>query len=257
MNHESIIFLEDFCFGRSTIKSFEQSLYSSQKIEMIVGNKNYLAMLELDFNDTKKIICKLPWLMKLLLDYDPIYYRKKIRDMSDSLLTQIREAFINVLREGGISFHQAIVLENRGTNKEFHRAIEYDIDDGWESIRDSMLVKCPECAHHLDDIGMKYYLPAYLRYILTVYEDNYGDCRFDTLVNGVLARLTANGNDMNSMSIRNLLSHSQKHVVSKCLYWMIIALTLNSEGYLFESSLLDVFDETWWDDGKYFSKMDQ
>lgn len=81
----------------------------------------------------------------------------------DSILKEIDVAFAGVTREGGISWSEAVALDNYGTDEECQEARAKDKDISWkELVTDPHWRPLPGVGgfSFLDAIGFRYYLPA-------------------------------------------------------------------------------------------------
>ena len=84
---------------------------------------------------------------------------------------QIRGAFAGVKLGKGISLKQAQVMDRYGeglTYVEFEAAPGGEITDSWADVPFSELER--DCIAHLDDEGLRYYLPALMLSLLSNYD---------------------------------------------------------------------------------------
>lgn len=88
----------------------------------------------------------------------------------DELISVIVNAFDGVERPKEITLHVA----------EAHSAYDYENDNGhrqkdwsgcWQDIPDEQLMRCEHALDHVDKVGMRFYLPAYMVWYL----ENYGN----------------------------------------------------------------------------------
>src|SRR5882757_5864474 len=76
-----------------------------------------------------------------------------------AVVDQIRSAFAGVGREGGVSLHEAEVIDDMGSRRERNRARKLDTDRVWWEVPEA------DIAYHylifcfLDPVGFRYYLP--------------------------------------------------------------------------------------------------
>lgn len=82
-----------------------------------------------------------------------------------SLVEQIERAFDGVQREEGVTLHEAEVIDNYGSDEERAAARRMDADQYWQAVPDALLARLSAISF-LDLKGYRYYLPAYLRWML-------------------------------------------------------------------------------------------
>lgn len=79
---------------------------------------------------------------------------------------RIREAFRGVTREGGVSWSEAAVIDNIGTQEEADKSRAKDTESCWEDLVDDRKLdhELADRFSFLDPIGFRYYLaPAMIR----------------------------------------------------------------------------------------------
>jgi hypothetical protein len=86
------------------------------------------------------------------------------------LLEQIRSAFSGVRREGGVSLHEADVIDGYGSRQERNAARKLDTDRVWWDVPEADIERYDWILSFLDPIGFRYYLPAYMAWTLKHYE---------------------------------------------------------------------------------------
>jgi hypothetical protein len=86
------------------------------------------------------------------------------------LIDAIEDAFGDVQLEDGISLREAIVLDNYGTDQERHRARSQDELGDWRKIPDETIARYSASLAFLDAKGMRFYLPAFMRFALRHYQ---------------------------------------------------------------------------------------
>lgn len=99
---------------------------------------------------------------------------------AEELLSQIDKAFDRVKRDGGVSLHQAVVIDDYGTQEEFENAEKLDTETRWQEVPDSDISTNTSIFCFLDPIGFKYYLPAAMTWSIKNYEQDESDCDFFT-----------------------------------------------------------------------------
>jgi hypothetical protein len=95
--------------------------------------------------------------------------------MSDNLhriITAIEDAFRGVQLEDGISLREAIALDHYGTEEERRQARVQDERDDWRRIPDETIARYSASMAFLDAKGMRFYLPAFMRFALRNYQQS-------------------------------------------------------------------------------------
>lgn len=87
------------------------------------------------------------------------------------LVERIQVAFKGVQLENGISWREANVLDNYGTEEERRNAKALDEKNDWTKVPDSLIgdIKYQSGLNFLDTPGLRFYLPACMIYTLTHY----------------------------------------------------------------------------------------
>jgi hypothetical protein len=82
------------------------------------------------------------------------------------LIADIEAAFDGVSREGGVSLHEAGVIDDYGSDTDRAQARLRDAEVRWQDVPEDDLWQ--EMSEHtfLDPIGFRYYLPAFLIQVL-------------------------------------------------------------------------------------------
>lgn len=128
-------------------------------------------------------------------------------------LAEIEQAFRGVTREGGVSLHETIALDNYEGAEERARMRAMDRDRRWEDLQDEDLAEVAGIGgmSFFDDIGFRYHLPAYMRWWLV------GDAaRSHSTGADVLFHL-----DVRSESEQSrILNAAQRHAVARFIRWM-------------------------------------
>jgi hypothetical protein len=89
-----------------------------------------------------------------------------------AIVAEIEAAFAGVQLDGGISLKQTQVIDNYGrdcTSEQFTALPRSEVTDDWKRIPVSMLDEADSLAH-LDDRGVKYYIPALMLRLLDNYD---------------------------------------------------------------------------------------
>jgi hypothetical protein len=90
------------------------------------------------------------------------------------LVAEIREAFGDVTREGGVSWSESEVLDHVGTEAQRSEARASDADKSWtELVDDESWLPYPGVGgfHFVDKIGFRYYIPAAMMKCIASGED--------------------------------------------------------------------------------------
>ncbi len=92
--------------------------------------------------------------------------RDNLKLKRDRLVEQIRRAFHDVTRDGGISLREAHVIDDYGSDKKRAAARALETDSHWWEVDVSAIDPGGSCMSFMDSIGYRYYLPAYMTRIL-------------------------------------------------------------------------------------------
>ena len=84
------------------------------------------------------------------------------KDNAETIVTAIREAFLNVSRGNGISLHEADAIDDHASDDQRRRAKTLDTDSHWWEIRAEQLEKLYNSLAFMDAEGFRYYIPAYM-----------------------------------------------------------------------------------------------
>jgi hypothetical protein len=83
----------------------------------------------------------------------------------DDVIDEINRAFDGVSREGGISLHEADIIDGYGSMKERAKARKLDIEARWQDVPEKDLEEYSILCF-LDTIGFRYYIAAYMVWAL-------------------------------------------------------------------------------------------
>lgn len=98
----------------------------------------------------------------------------------DELLSLIEHAFDGVGRDDGITLHQAVVIDDYGSEDEFIAAGKLDTETRWQDVPDEDISTNTSIFCFLDSKGFRYYLPASMSWAVKNYEHDEHDCGFFT-----------------------------------------------------------------------------
>ena len=91
-----------------------------------------------------------------------------LRPMSakiEAIIADVVSAFAGVPR-GTITLHEAEAIDDYGTEAQREKARKRDSEEDWQEVPDASLAACQDALSHLDPIGWRFYLPAFMRYSL-------------------------------------------------------------------------------------------
>jgi hypothetical protein len=91
----------------------------------------------------------------------------------------IRAAFGDVLRDGGVSLHQADALDDYAEEAEFKAAERKDPEYRWQDISSDKISKFNGSLTFFDDKGFRFYLPAFMIFALDSFEPTHGSMDAD------------------------------------------------------------------------------
>jgi len=91
-------------------------------------------------------------------------------DNAQRFIDAIEDAFGGVQLGDGISLREAIVLDRYGTDEERHRARLQDELGDWRRIPDETIASYSASLAFLDPKGMRFHLPAFMRFALRHYQ---------------------------------------------------------------------------------------
>jgi len=91
---------------------------------------------------------------------------------TDYVVNQIGDAFSGVSLGNGVSLNEANVIDAYGTQEERAAAREQDERHDWQRIADEDIEDRPSVLCFMDDEGLRFHLPAYMRYTLRRYRES-------------------------------------------------------------------------------------
>lgn len=156
----------------------------------------------------------------------------------EEIIKSIQDAFRDVTREGGISLHEAGVIDDYGTFEERKAARQLDLDKHWSEIKDEDIEK-HDVLCFMDPIGFRYHVPAYMIWALKHLR------KTDSLVIDTTIYSFALGSDEESRQWYqerfNLLDKKQRKAVALFLEYM----AKNTEGFADEEVAQKALDSYW------------
>ena len=82
------------------------------------------------------------------------------------VIDEICRAFAHVSRAHGVTLHEAVVIDDYGSDEERIAARALDPDRCWQDVPDHLIEAHQETLCFLDQKGFRYYLPAYMVWAL-------------------------------------------------------------------------------------------
>ncbi|MBX7104707.1 MAG: hypothetical protein K1X57_11540 [Gemmataceae bacterium] len=86
-------------------------------------------------------------------------------EVRKSLIADIEVAFADVKREDGVTIHEAEIIDRYGSDEEQQEARKLDTETRWQDVPDDVM-DWHSGFCFLDLKGFRYYLPAYMTWIL-------------------------------------------------------------------------------------------
>jgi hypothetical protein len=93
-----------------------------------------------------------------------------VKALRESIIDEIRQAFGRVFRGDGVTLHEAVVIDNYGSDDERIAARALDADLCWQDVPDHLIEDHQETLCFVDPKGFCYYLPAYMVWALRHFE---------------------------------------------------------------------------------------
>jgi hypothetical protein len=90
----------------------------------------------------------------------------EIDEAKHRVIEIITRAFDGVSREDGVSLHEAIVIDDYGTDEERSAARALDTETRWQDVPEADIEYYYTIFSFLDAKGYRYYLPAYMIWTL-------------------------------------------------------------------------------------------
>ena len=85
---------------------------------------------------------------------------------ANDVILEIERTFDGVDRGDGITLHEAVAIDMYASGEERVRARLQDTESRWQDVPDGVIEREYTIFSFLDDAGFRYYLPAYMRWIL-------------------------------------------------------------------------------------------
>ena len=84
----------------------------------------------------------------------------------DNAIRAIEEAFSGVCLGDGISLREVDVIDDYGSEAERAAARALDETEDWRNLPDDLIEKSPDVLCFMDEAGLRFHLPAYMRFAL-------------------------------------------------------------------------------------------
>jgi len=141
-------------------------------------------------------------------------------EVREKIITLIERAFHNVTRDGGATLHQMDLIDGGWpmTEKAMTDAEKKDPEIRWQDISATKLSKFHESLSFLDDLGFRFYLPAFMRHALRTSSLEISRSELD----GVLWSLDGGPTRCYRRGSFALLQLEQKEAIAAFLYYFAI-----------------------------------
>ena len=126
------------------------------------------------------------------------------------LIAQIEKAFEDVSLNDGVGIYEAEAIDNYALEEIRKTEREKDIRDDWTSITDDVIDQYYSVLSFMDDNGLKFAIPAYIRFAV-----RYFDTRASASIDAII-HVLANSRQWDFLTI------GQKQVVADFLSFMVL-----------------------------------
>jgi hypothetical protein len=137
----------------------------------------------------------------------------------DDVIDEINRAFYGVTREGGVSLHEADVIDDYyGSMEERAEARKLDTETRWQDVPDPDIEQNSSILSFLDPIGFHYYIPAYMVWTL---ENLWISLSFSA--DSTIYALTLEGEDLKNWKLErfSLFNQEQAQAICQFLRYMV------------------------------------
>src|SRR6185369_1468871 len=93
-------------------------------------------------------------------------------DNAQLVVRRIERAFSGVRLGEGVSLREADVIDDYGTDAERKKARAQDEQHDWKRIPDDLISHYNWCLSFFDAQGMRFHLPAYMRFTIRHYKES-------------------------------------------------------------------------------------
>ena len=171
----------------------------------------------------------------------PLQVRADVMPRTDmnrkELIQDIETAFKGVLLKDGIGIYQAEALDNYANEVVIEKERDRDRTSWvrWQDIPDEIIDRYYSVLCFVDPSGMKFLLPANMRFTLKNY-DITNSASLDSTIYALDRGLEGFGNDS------NILSDKQKSAIAKFLKYMVLEV---GEKYVDSSAASRAYEQHW------------
>ena len=102
-------------------------------------------------------------------------------EVRQQIIAAIVEAFQDVRRDGGITIHEADVIDSYGFHGTREAARQKDTEIHWQEVPSEKLEKLSEVFPFLDSKGFHFYIPAYMKWSLENLHSRTSDSVYGTV----------------------------------------------------------------------------
>lgn len=89
-----------------------------------------------------------------------------VEQRAEEVAGEILRSFAGVTRDDGVTLHEALVIDDYGSDAERAAARELDTDRRWQDVPGHLIEGHSDALHFVDPKGFRYYLPAYMVWAL-------------------------------------------------------------------------------------------
>ena len=232
------------CFWEdSTTDEYDFLSWSSNKVSLPQAQRNFIAFGACEpewIHDVRKPNAsdKRPSSWQTL---DSIAEAAKLE-----LIKQITSAFDGVTREDGISLHEAVVIDDYGSDEQRAIARQKDNELRWQDVPDKWIEQSESALCFLDPKGWRYYIPAYMIWSLKHYINS--DLNHNSINSTIYTFKFSPDPDDYYWSRFEILNQEQSKAVCQFLRFM----TTHHEGYVNDSWRQEALKNYW---GKFCNSM--
>jgi hypothetical protein len=133
----------------------------------------------------------------------------------DEIIREIESAFAGVTLGDGIGVFEAWAIDRNASDKELKKARERDCRNDWKEISESDLEEHYSALCFMDDDGVRFSLPAYMRFALRNYDKSQSlsvDAAIHALERGLVPAV-------NGLTI---FTASQQAAIARFLRFMVV-----------------------------------
>lgn len=135
------------------------------------------------------------------------------------MIEEIKSAFNDVKRGNSTTLHEALAIDNWQPDHLVTAARKLDTDTRWQDVPEHLLRNHVSVLSFLDDLGFRYYLPAFLVYGLTNQDQAVLDsCEFHLLNEKGKSLRQSNAA---SIAAKCNFSKEQSKAIARFLRWRI------------------------------------